>query len=553
MLELLFELANRVGLIIMISFVFSRTKPIKGIFAVKTKLSLQDKLIMALVFGGLGILGSLTGIAFKGAIVNTRVIGVVVGGLLGGPVVGILSGILAGLHRYLIDPQGLTSFACAISTIAEGLLAGFLSERYMRSQKPVLFAWIVGTLSEMLQMVIILLLATPLSYATNLVSIIAIPMIIMNAIGIAVFIAIIQNIKRLQDSEAAMRAQQTLRIADQTLQYFRQGLDEAAKPVAELIYEMTDFEAVAITDKEKVIANVARDVYHDRAGYTIGTDMTRHVLKVGTSLVNQNTHDLNCLYEDYQLNCAIIVPLKIKSETVGTLKLYKEKQNSITIVDEEVARGLAKLFSTQLELSQIEKEARLRTKAELKALQAQINPHFLFNAINTIVSLVRTSPDEARGLLIDLGDYFRKNLQVGKEFISIKDEMKHIEAYLKIEKARFGDKLQIIYDMPNALDFKLPPLLLQPIVENAVKHGVLPKEGGGHVTIQLDATDEMVYMTIMDDGVGMNEQVREEAVGLRNVEKRLKAVYGQEYQFEISSEMNQGTVVSIGLPRKEIR
>jgi len=545
MLKLLFELANRVGLVIMLAFVFSKTSVFKNVFIREKKLSIKEKIVMAIFYGGLGILGSLSGIAFKGAIVNTRVIGVVVGGLLGGPLVGFLSGLIAGVHRYLIDPGGMTSLACAISTITEGLLAGYLFDRFRRSSNPVIFAWFTGTIAEILQMVIILLVARPYVYALNLVSIISVPMIVMNGIGIAVFISIVENIKQLQVSEAAFRAEQTLKIADKTIQYFRQGLNpDAAQKITEIILNMTDFKAAAITDAVNVLADTGMGDNNLRVGKEIETDMTRHVLLSGEPLINQNTGEVNDFYSKHNLMCAIIVPLKLKGETVGTLKLYKDKENSISQLDVELAIGMANLFSTQLELSQLDEKERLRAKAELNALQAQINPHFLFNAINTIVSLIRTAPDEARDLLVHLGNYFRNNMQFNRETIPVSDELKNIEAYLKIEKARFGEKLRIIYDISSDLNFEIPPLLLQPLVENAVKHGVFPKEDQGTIKISV-YEDERYYMVVEDDGVGICEEKRNDAIGLQNVEKRLESFYGKAYEFNIESEKDKGTKVSI--------
>ena len=545
MLNLLFELANRVGLVIMLAFVFSMTKAFRGVFTKRGNITLNQKLIMALFYGGLGIVGSMSGIEFNGAIVNTRVIGVVVGGLLGGPTVGILAGVVAGVHRYLIDPAGLTSFACAVSTITEGLLAGYMSDYFRKSSNPIMFAWFIGTISEILQMSIILLLARPYAYAVELVSIIGLPMIVMNAIGIALFIVIIQNIKQLQDSEAAFRAQQTLEIADKTTQFFKRGLDiEAAKNITEIILSMSDFNAVAITDKINVLAHTGMGKDHSRVGSKIETDMTRHVLLTGEPLINQNTSDINRFYADNNLQCAIIVPLKLKKTTVGTLKLYKDKINSISRVDEELSIGLANLFSTQLELSHIEEQESLRAEAELNALQAQINPHFLFNAINTIVSLIRTNPDNARELLIHLGDYFRNNMQFDKDMIDISDELKNIEAYLKIEKARFGEKLNVKYDVEDNIQAQIPPLLIQPLVENAVKHGIFPKEDKGLITIKI-YRDKGIHLLVEDDGVGMGESKKENAIGLKNVQKRLSNIYGENYQFDISSEKDKGTSVHI--------
>lgn len=546
-MQLFFELANRVGLVIMLALVFSVTKVFKQVFVTKEALTLKDKLIMALFYGGLGILGSVSGIAFKGAIVNARVIGVVVGGLLGGPTVGLLSGVIAGAHRYFIDPVGMTSFACAISTISEGLLAGLLSERFKRSNNPVLAAWLIGTLAEILQMSMILIMVKPHDYAVSLVSIIGGPMIVMNAIGIALFIVIIENIKRIKDSEVASRAQQALKIADETTQYFKKGLNsKSSKVITNKILEMTDFKAVAITDKHKILAHAGFGEEHRESGHPIETDMTKHVLLTGEALINQNTKGVSCLYEKYKLNSAVVVPLKLKEDTIGTLKLYKEKENSISLVDEELARGLSNLFSTQLELSHIETQEALRQQAELNALQAQINPHFLFNAINTIVSLIRTDPNNARELLIHLGNYFRNNMQFNRETIPIKDELKNIDAYLKIEKARFGEKLWVEYNVASDLEFEIPPLLIQPLVENAVKHGIFPKVGQGTIKINI-FKDECINIVVQDDGVGMTKEKKKDAIGLKNVQQRLKTFYGDQYVFDIVSAEGEGTKVHIRL------
>ena len=160
----------------------------------KKEISLGDKVILSLIFGIFGIIGTYTGIHIQGAIANSRVIGVFVGGLLGGPFVGILSGIIAGGHRYLIDIGGFTAVACAVSTISEGILAGMLKRRMERSSHRFTIALLAGFAAEIMQMGIILLLAKPYESALELVDIIGIPMILANGIGIAVFIAIVDSV-----------------------------------------------------------------------------------------------------------------------------------------------------------------------------------------------------------------------------------------------------------------------------------------------------------------------------------------------------------------------
>jgi len=149
----------------------------------------------------------------------------------------------------------------------------------------------------------------------------------------------------------------------------------------------------------------------------------------------------------------------------------------------ELFRGLCSLLQIQLEINTLKEQAVLLSEAEVKVLQAQINPHFLFNALNTISYYCRSNPERAKDLIIYLAQYYRHSLNNESVFINFKQEIKHIQAYVNIEMARFGERLKVTYNIPDYLDFNLPCLILQPLVENAIKHGVLPRENGGTVEI----------------------------------------------------------------------
>ena len=163
-------------------------------------------------------------------------------------------------------------------------------------------------------------------------------------------------------------------------------------------------------------------------------------------------------------------------------------------------------------------------------LQAQINPHFLFNALNTIVSFVRTKPERARELIIHLADYFRQSLQFSSEDVELTREIDNIESYLAIELARFGDKLKINYSIQAGLQCRIPPLILQPIVENAVKHGIFNKEEGGFIWIRAMENEECIELSVEDNGIGIEPELMNRLmddlnnchrIGLANVHKRL--------------------------------
>ncbi|MCK5200970.1 MAG: histidine kinase [Spirochaetales bacterium] len=202
------------------------------------------------------------------------------------------------------------------------------------------------------------------------------------------------------------------------------------------------------------------------------------------------------------------------------------------------------------------KEQELKRKSDLKALQAQINPHFLFNAINTIVSLVRTDPEAARTLLQNLSLFFRNSFQVEKTEVSIHQEIEHIRAYLEIEKARFGDKLKVEFLIPSSLEFFIPPFLLQPLVENAVKHGVMAKRDGGEILVEAKEEKKKIILTVEDNGAGMDaEQLKtlfennnNESIALNNINKRLMTKYGEKNGLSIESRKGHGTKVTIRIP-----
>jgi two-component system, LytTR family, sensor histidine kinase LytS len=558
--QLLIKMAQNTSVIITIAFLMSRTKMFRK--TITRSSTTLDKLFLIVLFTGLAIGGTYTGISIKGALANSRVIGVVVGGLLGGPVVGITVGLLAGIHRYYIG--GYTALACAIATILEGVVAGYV---YMKGA-PKTGTWktslITGLVAETLQMLVILAVAHPFSDALDLVESIGLPMIVMNSAGIALFIAIVQGVFEEEEKIGALQAQKALKIANVTLPILRRGLNaESAQQVAEIIIAKTQVEAVAITDRHKILAHVGCGCSHHLAESPIKTLATQAVISNGEFKIASTKAEIGCTNIKCSLLSAVIVPLRCREEIVGTLKLYRSRENGISSLDVELAQGLAGLFSTQLELATFEEQARLVAKAELKALQAQINPHFMFNALNTIVSFCRTDGEKARMLLIQLGEFFRKNIQRGDKSVTLREELEHVSAYSTIEQARFGDTLKVVAKVePGAEECILPALTLQPLVENAIKHGIYPKLDGGTVSINCCVRDNTLNVTVVDDGVGMTPERLEEillrkhdsvtgaGIGLNNVDDRLKYLYGMDHGLKLESVVGIGTTISITIPVK---
>ncbi|MBU3105367.1 sensor histidine kinase [Clostridium gasigenes] len=217
-------------------------------------------------------------------------------------------------------------------------------------------------------------------------------------------------------------------------------------------------------------------------------------------------------------------------------RIFNEKENSISCTTKTLASGLSHLISTQLEISKLGKLKDLATKSEIKALQSQINPHFLFNSLNTIVSFMRFNPTDARELIINLSNYLRYNIDEIQTFVDISKELEHVKAYVEIEKARFGHKLNINYDIDKSVHIKIPSLIIQPLVENSIKHGILNGKGFGTVNIKVKKYNlDEVKVTIEDDGIGIPQNVidiiylgtiEKNKIGISNVNNRLKYIYG---------------------------
>ncbi|HHW01770.1 MAG TPA: sensor histidine kinase [Thermoanaerobacterales bacterium] len=560
MFSILINLVNRLGFFIVIAYLLSRSRPFKNLI-LKNEVSLKDKMVLSAIFGAFGIMGTYLGIPIYGAIANSRAVGVIIGGLLGGPMVGILSGFIAGFHRWAIDIGGFTAVACSVSTFTEATIAGFIHRKLKHGRVEWPVAFLIGVALELLQMVIILIIAKPFNAALELVRVIWFPMTAVNAAGIAIFILIVDNIFKEQERAGAYQAQLALDIASETLPYLKRGMNElSAYKTVKIIYEKADFDAVAITDDHQILAHIGAGEDHHRSGHEVLTEATRRALATGECQVASSRAEIECPDESCPLKSAVIVPLKEGENVIGSLKLYKSRENSISSVDVKLAEGLGQLFSTQLELGRAEYQSRLLARAELKALQSQINPHFLFNALNTIISVLRKDPARARELLIYLGDFFRKNLSIGLEMVPLEQELEHVKAYLAIEQARFGDRLKAVFEIQAGVNIMVPPLILQPLVENAIKHGLLPKKSGGTVQIAARSVENGVEISVTDDGVGMEKGMAEEVlsrsacrdkIGLYNVNGRLESLYGSKSRLAIFSMPGMGTEVKFFIPAQK--
>jgi two-component system, LytTR family, sensor kinase len=201
----------------------------------------------------------------------------------------------------------------------------------------------------------------------------------------------------------------------------------------------------------------------------------------------------------------------------------------------------------------LEAQRRLLTESRLRALTSQINPHFLFNTLNTVSSLTRTNPDEARTVIRKLSNILRGLMRKQENLSPLREELALINDYLSIEMVRFGAKLKFVNQLaPDTLDRLVPSMLLQPIIENSIKHGLAPKVGGGVITLRSRFDGQRLHLEVEDDGVGVPdeklERMFDSGIGVSNVKERLEVLFGQDFRMDVDSRPGEGTRTHIQFP-----
>ncbi|AHF06336.1 histidine kinase [Desulfitobacterium metallireducens] len=369
--------------------------------------------------------------------------------------------------------------------------------------------------------------------------------------------------RRIRSLTTERNVEVSFKIAHETLPYLRRGLNaQNAEFMAKIIQEIGQVAAVSITDCTKQLAYLGVGCDQHHPGDKILTAATQEVIRTGNYKIVRTQKELNCPRQnvcDCPIAAAVVVPLHSQGKVVGTVKLYETKDGHLSPDLIRLALGMAQLLSLQIELAELDHQAKLATEAQLDALQAQINPHFFFNVLNTIIATSRTNPNRARRLLIYLSEFFRWAMKSKGTLIPLEEELKFVHTYLILEKARFGRKLQVKSQIPKELmKAVIPRLSLQPLVENAVKHGITPKIGKGTVWIQAEVKESELYFYVRDDGMGIPQERLSEVlkpgvgsgngVGMANVHERLRGLYGEEYGLQIESVLGQETTVIMHLP-----
>ncbi len=514
----------------------------------------KELLAVTAIFSLFALFSTWSGVPVEGSLVNVRIIAVMSGGILFGPWVGLITGVIAGLHRYLIDIGGITAIPCFITSIVAGGLSGLISRRVPKAQH-----WragiIGGMLCETLTMILVVVWAPTTTLGLDIVSKIGVPMI-LGTVSIGLIVLLVRSVEGEKEASAARQAKLALDIANKTLPLFRHVNSESLRQVCDIIRRDINADAVAITNTESVQAYVGVGEHNYQDNNDALSPTTQQAIHYGKIIIKNNDE----AHRTPEIHSMLVIPLWEKGVVTGTLKIYYCHAHQITSSLQEMAIGLSQIISTQLEVSRAEQLREMANKAELRALQSKINPHFLFNALNAISSSIRLNPDTARQLIFNLSRYLRYNIELkDDEQIDIKKELYQIKDYIAIEQARFGDKLTVIYDIDEEVNCRVASLLIQPLVENAIVHGIQPCRGKGVVTISIAQSGSRVRIAVRDTGHGIDPQIVDQLdtndmpvnkIGLINVHHRVKLLYGEGLHIR---RLEPGTEIAFYVPNQPPR
>ena len=552
-MEILFRMTQAMAVFVVIAYLYCKSPLFK--FLATDAIRARDRIYLYFVFSALSILGTYLGVPVQDAIANTRAIGPVLAGIIGGPLLGTAVGFTGGLHRYSLG--GFTAFSCGLATTLAGTLGGIAHlYLYRKNRSEQTFdpkvAFLTAFFAEMLEMAIILLISRPYANAVALVQVIAVPMIFSNAVGAALFMSIIRDQKNMVDRIAAVSSAKAFKIAERTLNILVRGITgEAAVALAKIIHKETGVGSVAITDKEKILAFVGQGSDHHIPGNPIASPFTKAAISENKVIFADGERErYNCPLSDAcPMNSVLVVPLHIDNDVIGTIQLFEPRNKRFLNMNKTLGEGITRLLSNQLLLSRYEMQKNLLVQSELKLLQAQINPHFLFNSLNTIIAVLRIDAARCKDLLIHLSNFFRKNLKRGSDLSTLEEELDQVNSYLQIEKARFDDRLTVDIDIdPSLLKVILPTFTLQPLVENAFKHGISNTMGQGIARIKAFRMDGRAFVEIEDNAGIFHEKETDDGHGIKIVDRRLKGHFGSDSGVSIFCVPNEVTRVTVKIP-----
>ncbi len=375
-------------------------------------------------------------------------------------------------------------------------------------------------------------------------------LVLLAALAAAVY-GVVRLRARRGIATAAQRATyDVLHTAGQAAEPLRAGLSAAnAGKAVRHLRALVGAAGAAVTDTGSVLAFDGVGEHHREQVLAA----TAKAIDTGRATVLA-ARDLPCDQVDCEIRGAVVVPLREE----GALVALSAGPPAPGLV--QATRETGRWVAAQLALAELDASRARLAKAEVRALRAQISPHFIYNALTAIASFVRTDPERARELILEFAEFTRYSFRAHGEFTTLAEELRSIDRYLTIERARFGERLQVKLQVaPEVLPVGLPFLCLQPLVENAVRHGLSRKSGVGTVSIIARDAGAECHLTVEDDGVGMDPAVFADGaedgadagqhVGLSNVDDRLRSVFGDQFGLVVETAPGAGTKVSMRIPK----
>ncbi len=357
---------------------------------------------------------------------------------------------------------------------------------------------------------------------------------------------------RARRTPAAVGMQSALHAATATLPNLRRGLTaETAERAVPHLRALTGSAAIALADLQAVLAIDGEGRGQVRPGDLLSRLLAATPddrLRIVPRLISS---DPSC-----PLRAAVLAPLIVQDRRVGTLIAFYREVGRPSQHELRVVQEAASLVAAQVELSVFAEQEERLAQAELRALRAQISPHFIYNALAAVAGDIHARPEEARELLIDFAEFTRYLFRDGRPYVTLGEEIAHVERYLRLEQARFRDGLHVTIDVPaETADAVVPAMSVQPLAENAVRHGVEQRAGRGCLRIVAREVGTDVELRVSDDGRGIDpERVpgvlagTGGGIGVSNVDARLRATFGERYALQIQSPPGAGTTAVMTVP-----
>ncbi len=402
----------------------------------------RHKILFILVFSFIGLCGLYWNIPMDGGLINFRSVGPIVGGIIGGPVVGTISGMIVGGCRVLVYNTTANEIH-GIITVMQGIIAGLLSKTIKSRPHMWLHSFICTALIEYGAVLFLFSMFHPSMDEREYILETIFPIVVTNSIAVSLFMGVLEDSVQLAQRSSSFAAKTTFTSVNLMLQTIHTGLTAVnLQQISDIIIRsLPDVAAISLSaGKERVqtvTANAEDPAFIQKSFALAHESQSIHPKRyIWFSKIDYHEH----------LSAEMIV--------------IKRKGNPFTQFEINFLEGMQELIKTIVQFNHLKKEEELLKESEIRMLQAQINPHFLFNTLNTINYYCMADPETAMDLIGYLSDYYRYSLSNPRSLVPISEELEDIQVYVNLESARFADRLHVEYRFPKHIQFKIPPLLL---------------------------------------------------------------------------------------------